>query len=1121
MEGFDVAGLLVGALQWLTVALVCAVGAVAIGRLLIWRRVAAPGALFVGVALVAFGVTQLMLEGEPFGQHYPLASEPARALFFFYFYAFNTGRGVFRSRLVLIVLRPWLLLAVVLLLQLPIPLSALSAHGAPHATLALHDLLGAFLGTGILLATFIPLFMEFRDRPYGAARWRPQMIAGWLVAAIITLGVSIWLNQVAAPNPSLPFFLLRMCWYLVVTLAPVALGLAWLRGDEYDRVSLRRRALIYGGHVVALSLVYLCVVALAPLAYPALPGAFPRVTPAQILQLHTAVDVLAIIVAIVFTGFLFRPMLAAIQSTVDYRWYHRYFDDARRVAEFGMTVQRTAQFDALTDQSTELIQEMLAPRGTTLWVRQRLLDAQFELLAPEAATDTPARKDTTWRPIIKRQPMVFAPVAQAGAPPLASGAHPTLTIAPDDPLAQALTQESRLAQANYGLLFLASFGGLRRFAPQPPHPAPLERYTAISPAAAEATARGMASALPLADGSELIGFFLLSDPVQSFDEGELAGRAALALTAPLRLGASLREQEAQRQQQERNEQEMQMARRIQQSFLPHTLPTPNGWQITPFYQPARDVGGDFYDALTLADGRIGLIIGDVAGKGTPAALIMATTRTMLRVVAQAASGPGAALAQVNDLLGPDLPPSMYVTCFYAILDPMSGRLRFANAGHDAPYRRHDNTATELHACGMPLGLLPGSQYEEGETTLAPGDALLLFTDGVTEAHNRQREMFGEARLARVISGAADNDALIADVMADLTAFTPLDWEQEDDITLLLAQRAPLCLGAEPQLLGEWSLPSAQGNERLALRRVSEIAQGLPSGALSADRLAQLETAVAEATLNAMEHGNNYQPDHPVEMQVYASASALIVRITDEGAGPLTLDAPTPNLDAKLAEEQSPRGWGLFLIKQLVDELRIIADTPGRHVVELVMALTPTQASALAAQPGVLAATDTTEAETQARDSATPDDTALENAGTIDYPAHADGERNESMQPTPPAPTGDVTISVRRLSPTVARLDVQGEITGAAEQALTQAYTEASTPQTRAIILNCTGLSYMNSLGIGLLVTLLIRLRRAKQTLLAYGLSDHYRRIFQLTRLDEAITLFASEADAVNAAARLS
>jgi predicted ester cyclase len=137
---------------------------------------------------------------------------------------------------------------------------------------------------------------------------------------------------------------------------------------------------------------------------------------------------------------------------------------------------------------------------------------------------------------------------------------------------------------------------------------------------------------------------------------------------------------------ERVEQELRVARSIQQASLPDQVPTLEGWQIAPFYQPAREVGGDFYDFFELEDGRLGIVVGDATGKGVPAALVMASTRSMLRAVAQAlgSSSPGDVLGRVNDALVTDIPPNMFVTCFYAILEPKSGHLRYANAGHDLP-----------------------------------------------------------------------------------------------------------------------------------------------------------------------------------------------------------------------------------------------------------------------------------------------------------------------------------------------------------------------------------------------------------------------------------------------------
>ncbi len=236
---------------------------------------------------------------------------------------------------------------------------------------------------------------------------------------------------------------------------------------------------------------------------------------------------------------------------------------------------------------------------------------------------------------------------------------------------------------------------------------------------------------------------------------------------------------------ERVEQELRLARSIQQASLPKEVPTLEGWQIAPYYQPAREVGGDFYDFLELKDGRLGLLVGDATGKGVPAALVMASTRSMLRAVAQASDySPGDVLSRVNDSLAIDIPPNMFVTCFYAILVPESGSLSYANAGHDLPYLWHSGECEELRARGMPLGLMPGMSYEEKEIVLQKGDSALLYTDGLVEAHDPQREMFGFPRLQALVSEHGEESALGDLLMEELYSFVGEGWEQEDDITLL-------------------------------------------------------------------------------------------------------------------------------------------------------------------------------------------------------------------------------------------------------------------------------------------------------------------------------------------------
>ena len=188
---------------------------------------------------------------------------------------------------------------------------------------------------------------------------------------------------------------------------------------------------------------------------------------------------------------------------------------------------------------------------------------------------------------------------------------------------------------------------------------------------------------------------------------------------------------------ERVEQKLRMARSIQQASLPEEVPPLEGWQISPFYQPAREVGGDFYDFLELKGGRLGTVVGDATGKGVPAALVMASARSMLRAVAQAlgSSSPGDVLARVNEVLVTDIPSNMFVTCFYGVLDHKSGTFTYANAGHDLPYLWHSGDAEELRARGMPLGLMPGMSYEQKEIVLEPKDIALLFSDGLVEAHD--------------------------------------------------------------------------------------------------------------------------------------------------------------------------------------------------------------------------------------------------------------------------------------------------------------------------------------------------------------------------------------------------
>jgi serine phosphatase RsbU (regulator of sigma subunit)/predicted ester cyclase len=260
------------------------------------------------------------------------------------------------------------------------------------------------------------------------------------------------------------------------------------------------------------------------------------------------------------------------------------------------------------------------------------------------------------------------------------------------------------------------------------------------------------------------------------------------------IGATLRKRRLEQEisERERVEQELRVARDIQQASLPKEVPHLEGWQVSPYYQPAREVGGDFYDLHLLSEGRLGVVVGDATGKGVPAALVMATTCGMLQVTAQAldSSSPGEVLQRVNETLLARIPPNMFVTCFYCILDPKSGHLVYANAGHDVPYlRRRSGEAGELRARGMPLGLMPGMSYEEREVALEAGEAAFLYSDGLVEAHDPEGEMFGFPRLRALIAEHGKERALGEFLLEELYSFVGEGWDQEDDITLLTLARS--------------------------------------------------------------------------------------------------------------------------------------------------------------------------------------------------------------------------------------------------------------------------------------------------------------------------------------------
>jgi serine phosphatase RsbU (regulator of sigma subunit)/anti-sigma regulatory factor (Ser/Thr protein kinase) len=486
---------------------------------------------------------------------------------------------------------------------------------------------------------------------------------------------------------------------------------------------------------------------------------------------------------------------------------------------------------------------------------------------------------------------------------------------------------------------------LLTFFQQSPGPVELDKLRFESRALDSLREAGVKLAVPLVSQGELIGVLnlgaRLSEQEYSADDRKLLDNLASQAAPALRVAQLVREQEAEIRNRERYEQELRIAQHIQQNFLPRQAPELLGWDLGAFYRSAREVGGDFYDFIELEGGSIGIVIGDVTDKGVPAALMMASTRSIIRSVALSTTSPGEVLRIVNDQLCPEMPPKMFVTCLYAVLDPDTGRLVFANAGHNVPYRRCIDCVDELKARGMPLGLMPGSVYEEKDVTVAPGEIVLFTSDGIAEAHNTEGDMFGCPRIVEIVSRHDHAGDLRDEVLAELDRFTGADWDQEDDITMVTLERAHFGAtdfestgSVSNEIRLDFTIPSAVGNERMAMQRVADAIAPLE---LDPTRLEKVKTAVAEATMNAIEHGNRNDPDLPVSIEILVTSDDLRIRITDHGGGAEIPEQTSPDLDLKLAGEQSPRGWGLFLIKNMVDEMHVTSDDV-HHTVELVVHL---------------------------------------------------------------------------------------------------------------------------------------------------------------------------------------
>jgi serine phosphatase RsbU (regulator of sigma subunit)/pSer/pThr/pTyr-binding forkhead associated (FHA) protein len=297
-------------------------------------------------------------------------------------------------------------------------------------------------------------------------------------------------------------------------------------------------------------------------------------------------------------------------------------------------------------------------------------------------------------------------------------------------------------------------------------------------------------AVPLGVGERIFGMIYADSPLATsrFTEDQLKVLTTLGSVAAIRVeNARLLEEHL---EQERFERELQLAREIQQRFQPTAPPAVPGFELQGISFPSYQIGGDYYDFILCADGRLVVALGDVSGKGTSAALLMSSLHAAVHAQVASCRPITESIGAVNRYLADNTPANRFVTLFYAELDPRTGSLSFINAGHNPPLIAHEGgTLEHLAAGGLPLGIVPDYDYREGRTQLRHGDVLVAYSDGVTETQNPKGDEFGTARLQEVISQNIEcSAAAIRDkIEAALSTFaqgTPA----VDDITLLIVKR---------------------------------------------------------------------------------------------------------------------------------------------------------------------------------------------------------------------------------------------------------------------------------------------------------------------------------------------
>jgi sigma-B regulation protein RsbU (phosphoserine phosphatase) len=427
---------------------------------------------------------------------------------------------------------------------------------------------------------------------------------------------------------------------------------------------------------------------------------------------------------------------------------------------------------------------------------------------------------------------------------------------------------------------------------------------------------------PIADLTEMTRRIAGGDFTQRIDtraKNEIGLLAASFNEMTRRLNESIEHLKETTAAKERIESELQIAHEIQMSMLPKIFPPfpdRSEFDIFATLVPAKEVGGDFYDFFFIDEDHLCFAVGDVSGKGVPAALFMAVTKTLFKTTAGNGGSPGEILARLNAEICCDNESCMFVTLFCAILNVRTGQVDYSNGGHNLPYHlRRSGVSLLENTGGKALGIVEKTTYRSGRVDLRPGETLLLYTDGVTEAMDLSETLYSDQRLERFLAGRSGGapHRIVGDLIGNVEHFAG-EVPQSDDITVMALRY----FGSRQRVAERLEIKLS--NTISELDRFKQILTefGRQQG-LAADVVHDIDLALEEILTNIISYGYTDDREHEIRVSLGVQPGAVDIDVEDDGRPFNPLEAPEPDT-AKPLEQRMVGGLGIHLVRKLMDGL---------------------------------------------------------------------------------------------------------------------------------------------------------------------------------------------------------